>query len=259
MKRTISFFLFISLVMVWVAGCTPAATAVPTPTPLPPTATPIPATPTPSAQDAINKLHWFGTATFLYHGSQNIYFDPIALAGNLPPADLILITHAHTDHWSVADIQKVAGPNTTLIISPGMSKAYETNKAEIGIPATVLAEGQTIEVKGVSVQAVPAYGGFHPREDGGVGYIVTIDGVRLYHAGGTDAYPEMAQNTCDVAMIPAYTRPLAQAMAEIIPAKAIIIEHTLSYYVANALAILFTRDIGGEKMFVALESGPYNP
>jgi L-ascorbate metabolism protein UlaG (beta-lactamase superfamily) len=258
MKRTVSFFLFISLAMVWVGGCTPAATAVPTPTPLPPTATPIPATHTPSAQDAIGKLHWFGTSAFLYHGSQNIYFDPISLGGNLPPADLILITHAHTDHWSVADIRKVIGPNTTLIISPNMSTAYETNKAEIGIPATVLAEGQTIEVKGISIQAVPAYNAGHPREAGGVGYIVSIDGERLYMSGGTDSYPEMAQYTCDIAFIPAYSKAQAQALAEIIPAKAIVIEHT-SYYAAKALADLFTQDIGGGKTFVALEVGPYTP
>ena len=251
MKRIVSFFLLISILFVLVSGCTPAVTAEPTPTPISPT-------PTPSLQDVVGKLHWFGTATFLYHGSQNIYFDPITLNGDLPPADLILITHAHTDHWSVADIKKVTGPNTTLIISPNMSTAYETNKAEIGIPATVLAEGQTIEVKGITIQAVPAYGAGHPREAGGVGYIVTIDGVRLYHSGGTDAYPEMAQYTCDIALIPAYSKALAQALAEIIPAKAIIIEHT-SYYAAKALADLFTQDIGGGKIFVALEAGPYTP
>jgi L-ascorbate metabolism protein UlaG (beta-lactamase superfamily) len=252
MKRSISFFLLISILLVWIAGCTPAVTAEPTPTPIPPT-------PTPSLQDVVGKLHWFGTSAFLYHGSQNIYFDPITLDGNLPPADLILITHAHTDHWSVADIKKVIGPNTTLIISPNMSVAYETNKAEIGIPATVLAEGQTIEVKGVSVQAVPAFDtSGHPREAGGVGYIVSIDGERLYMSGGTDSYPEMAQYTCDIAFIPAYSKALAQELAEIIPAKAIIIEHT-SFYAAKALADIFTQDIGGGKIFVALEAGPYQP
>jgi L-ascorbate metabolism protein UlaG (beta-lactamase superfamily) len=203
-------------------------------------------------------LHWFDTVAFLYHGSQNIYFDPIGLVGNLPPADLILITHAHTDHWSIADIKKIIGPNTTLIISPNMSVVYETNKADFGVPATLLAEGQTIEVNGVNIEAVPAYGAGHPREAGGVGYIVTIDGIRIYNAGGTDAYPEMAQNTSDIALIPAYSKALAQAMAEIIPAKVIVIEHT-SFYAATALATIFTQDMGGGKTFVALAAGPYLP
>ena len=261
MKRTVSFILFAGLVMVWAAGCSPAATvapAAPTPTPLPPTATPVPATPTPSAQDALGKLHWFGTSAFLYNGSKVIYFDPITLAGNLPKADIILVTHAHSDHWSAVDIKKIIGPNTTLIISPNVSSYYEASKSDLGIPATVLAEGQTTEVSGVSIQAVPAYGAGHPHEAGGDGYIVSIDGISLYHTGGTDAFPDMAKYNCDIAFVPIYSKDKAQAIAEIIPAKVIIFEHT-SYYAAKAVSDLFAQSIGGGKNFIALEAGAYNP
>jgi L-ascorbate metabolism protein UlaG (beta-lactamase superfamily) len=202
-------------------------------------------------------LHFFGTAAFLYNGSRIIYFDPVTLGGSLPKADLILVTHGHSDHWSVPDIQKIVGPNTTLIIGPNVP--YETSKAEIGAPATILREGETIDVNGVKIEAVPAYDtSFHPREAGGVGFIVSVDGIRIYHAGGTAAYPEMAQYTCDVAMIPAYSKALAQAMAEIIPAKVIIFMHT-SYYGSKALSDVIAQDIGGGKTFVALQDGPYNP
>jgi L-ascorbate metabolism protein UlaG (beta-lactamase superfamily) len=258
MKRSLAYFLLISVLLAGVAGCAPAATAAPTVTPLPPTVTPVPATPTPFTQDVISKLHWFGTSAFLYKGSKVIYFDPVTLDGTLPAADLILVTHAHSDHWSAADIKKVIGPNTTLIISPNISANYEASKSDLGIPATILAEGQTTEVNGARIQAVPAYNAGHPREAGGVGYLVTIDGVRLYMSGGTDSYPEMAQNTCDIAFLTVYSKAQAQTMAEIIPAKTFIFEHT-SYYAAMALANLFTKDIGGGKTFIAMEAGPNSP
>jgi L-ascorbate metabolism protein UlaG (beta-lactamase superfamily) len=243
MKRTILFFLFVSLVMI--AGCTPAATTGPTPTP--------------TTQDILDKLHFFGSAAFLYHGTKTIYFDPVNLDGNLPPADLILVTHGHNDHMSVNDIKKVIGPKTTLIISPNVSSTSEALQNELGIPVKVLAEGETTKVKGVKVEAVPAYDtSFHPRQAGGVGYIVSVDGLRIYHAGGTAAYPEMAQYSCDVALIPAYSKDQVQAIAEIVPAKVTVIMHT-SYYGAQAYIGLFSQNIGGGKTFAAMQPGPYNP
>jgi L-ascorbate metabolism protein UlaG (beta-lactamase superfamily) len=250
MKRSLFFHSLGIILMLGIVGCGPAAT--PEPTPVPPT-------PTPSLQDFAGKFHWFGTSAFLYTGSKIVYFDPVTLDGTLPKADLILVTHGHSDHWSIPDLKKIIGPNTQLVISPNSSTAYEANKADLGIPATILAEGQTAEVAGVSIQAVPAYGAGHPHEAGGVGFIVTLDGKRIYMAGGTDVFPEMAQYTCDIAFIPAYTRDLAQALVEAIPARLFIIEHT-SYYGAKALGDLFTQQgIGAGKAFMALETGPNSP
>jgi L-ascorbate metabolism protein UlaG (beta-lactamase superfamily) len=247
MNRTLSFCLLVSILFAGVAGCSAPAT----PTPIPPT-------PTFSTQALVEKIHWFGTSSILYKGSKIIYFDPVTLNGTLPQADLILVTHGHSDHWSVADIKKIIGPNTILIISRNVPISSEASKSKLGIPAILLTEGQTTEVNGVSIQAVPAYGAGHPREAGGVGYIVGIDGVRIYMSGGTDAYPEMAQNTSDIAFIPVYSRALAQAMAQIIPAKVFVFEHT-SFYAAQALATIFTKDVGAGKTFIGLQDGPYNP
>ena len=102
-----------------------------------------------------------------------------------------------------------------------------------------------------------AYGAGHPHEAGGDGYIVSIDGTSLYLTGGTDAYPDMAKYNCDIAFVPVYSKAQAQALAEIIPAKLIIFEHT-SYYAAKAVADLFTQSISG-KTFVALQDGPNTP
>jgi L-ascorbate metabolism protein UlaG (beta-lactamase superfamily) len=113
-------------------------------------------------------------------------------------------------------------------------------------------------VNGVSVQAVPAYDTIgHVKGSGGVGYIVKVDGVTLYHSGGTAAYPEMANYKADIAFIPMYSKDQAQAMTEIISARVIIFEHT-SYFAAQAVGDLFSKSIAG-KAFVALEAGPLNP
>ena len=244
MKHSLFLLLIISIFFFGITGCAPASLDQ--------------STPTASLQVALGKLHWFGTSSFLYNGSKVIYFDPIFLDGNLPKADLILVSHAHSDHWSVADIEKVIGPNTKLIISPDISSSYEAAKSELGIPATTLTEGQTTEVNGVSIQAVAAYGAGHPHENHGDGYIVEVDGIRFYHAGGTDAYPDMAKYNCDIAFVPVYSKDKAQALSEIIPAKMIIFEHT-SYYASKALADLFTKNVGNGKTFVTMQDGPNTP
>jgi L-ascorbate metabolism protein UlaG (beta-lactamase superfamily) len=247
MKRNPFWYLIASMLLVCLAGCRPALRAQSN------------QKADASAQEAVKKLHWFGTAAFLYNGSKVIYFDPISLAGDIPKADLILVTHAHNDHWSVADLQKVIGPQTKLIIGPIVSVSYEAAKDDLGIPATVLAEGQTTQVEGVSIQAVPAYDTLgHVKGSGGVGFLVTLDGVTMYHTGGTAAFPEMADYTSDIAFVPVYSRDAAQALVEVIPARIFIFEHT-SFYAAQAITTLFTKDLGAGKTFLALQDGAYNP
>ena len=259
MKLSISLFLFAVMVMALVTGCSPAATATAVPTPVPPTPSPIPPTSTPSPQDALAKLHWFGTSAFLYNGSKVIYFDPVALEGNLPKADIVLVTHGHNDHWSVADLQKIITPNTALIIGPNASQGYESDKANLGITATILNEGDKTDIAGISIEAVPAFEPlFHPKGSGGVGFLVTVDGLVLYHAGGTDAYPEMANYKCDIAFVPVYSKNQAQAIVDVLPVKVAIFEHT-SYYAAAAVANLLNPTYAPAKTFVAMEAGPYNP
>ncbi len=66
--------------------------------------------------------------------------------------------------------------------------------------------GDTIEVKGVKIEAVPAYNTnkeFHPKEKGWVGYIFEVDGKRIYIAGDTDYIPEMKDfKDVDIALLP---------------------------------------------------------
>ena len=153
----------------------------------------------------LENIHWLGHDSFRLDGSVTVYIDPWKLPAGQPQAGIILVTHDHFDHLSVPDIEKIAGPDT-MVVGPA------SVTAQLGDVATVtLAPGESVVVEGVEVQAVPAYNldkfrapgqPYHPRDAGGVGYVVALDDVRYYHAGDTDVVPEMADVHCDVALLP---------------------------------------------------------
>ncbi len=156
-----------------------------------------------SAPKLLAKLHRLSHDSFRYDGPPVIYFDPWKLAAGSPRADLILVSHEHFDHCSPEDIQKISGP-TTVVIAPPVA-------AEKLPGARILRPGETTTVGDVTVEAVPAYNvnkfrspgvPFHPKAAGHNGYIITIGGERLYHAGDTDHIPEMVGFRCNVALLP---------------------------------------------------------
>jgi L-ascorbate metabolism protein UlaG (beta-lactamase superfamily) len=173
----------------------------------------------------LERLHWLGHAAFRLDGPPMVYFDPFRLKGGLPRADIILISHEHSDHCSPDDIRRIAGPETVIVASPPAAK-------KLGGSARVLSPGERTSVGGVDIEAVPAYNvrrfrspgvPFHPRASKHVGFIVTVGGERVYFAGDTDHIPEMAGIDCDVALLPVggtYTmdaEEAAQAAAAIGP------------------------------------------
>ena len=131
-----------------------------------------------------------------------IRFDPYRITGEPHDTDIIFITHAHYDHFSPDDIRKVSKPGT-VIAAP---KKAEKQLAQLGMTETVLfAPGESGEVQGILTEAVAAYNilkPFHPKSDGGLGYVITVDGQRIYAAGDTDAVKEAKAVRCDIALVP---------------------------------------------------------
>ncbi|MFA4964776.1 MAG: MBL fold metallo-hydrolase [Thermoleophilia bacterium] len=165
----------------------------------------------------IDNIHWYGHDSFRIDGSCTVYIDPWKLPPGAPPADVVLVTHAHYDHFSAADIAAVATPQT-IVVGP----ASVTGELR-GRRAVTISAGQTLTAGTATVTAVPAYNldkfrsrgePYHPREAGGLGYILEMDGRRIYHAGDTDAVPEMREVRCDIALLPVggtYTMTAAEA------------------------------------------------
>jgi len=136
--------------------------------------------------------------------SKIIRIDPFQLDDEPHDADIILITHQHPDHFSKEDIAKVEKADT-VFVAP---KSMEADLRAAGIPDTrrVLIEaGETVNVLGFDIEAVPAYNigkPFHPKASGWVGYIVNVGGGRIYVCGDTDDIPEGRAVSCDIVCVP---------------------------------------------------------
>ncbi len=157
------------------------------------------------------KIDWLGHASFRINGSKSIvYIDPWKLKTNSPPADVICITHSHFDHLSEEDVALISKASTVII-------APADCKSGFGNAFKAIAPGGSATAGDVTVEAVPAYNldkDFHPKKNNWVGFVITVDGVRVYHTGDTDMIPEMVGIKADVALIPVggtYTMTVKQA------------------------------------------------
>jgi L-ascorbate metabolism protein UlaG (beta-lactamase superfamily) len=151
--------------------------------------------------------------TFIGHGTlmmafggKTIHIDPVsgmADYSKLPKADLVLVTHEHSDHLDLKAIDRISKKGTKFV-------ATETVAGKLK-GATVLKNGDTKTVLGLKIEAVPAYNMVHMRSPGmpfhpkgiGNGYVVTFGGKRVYMAGDTENTPEMkALKNIDIAFLP---------------------------------------------------------
>lgn len=169
-------------------------------------------------EQMVEKIHWLGQATVkIQAGDQVIYFDPFQIK-QADQANIILITHSHQDHYSPDDLAKLITEKTVLIAPKDCAEKLKdkfTNQVIVSAP------GMKTSVGDVQIEAVPAYNvvktKFHAKENHWVGYILTVDGVRIYHAGDTERIPEMQNMTCDIALLPlgqTYTMNSVQEAAD---------------------------------------------
>ena len=175
----------------------------------------------------------------LYHSSirinkeKTIYIDPFKIDRNYNDADIVFITHDHYDHYSEEDIDKVINENTTIIIPEEL--LTKLLRKGINKNAIITVEpNKNYMVQGIKFETISAYNTnktFHPKENGWVGYIIIINGIRYYIAGDTDITEENKQVKCDVAFVPVggtYTMDFKEATSlinEIKPKIAIPIHY----------------------------------
>jgi len=151
-----------------------------------------------------DNLRWLGHAAFRFDGSKRIYFDPYRLPKKPPKADIILVTHEHSDHLSLGDIKKISSKACVIVTDGASSRQLLAEKTTCKEIKTVC-PGQNLDLDGVKIHAVASYNTnkhFHTCSSAKLGFIISIDGIKIYHAGDTDFIPEMEDCKCDIALLP---------------------------------------------------------
>ncbi len=142
-------------------------------------------------------------SSILIDSGKKIYFDPLNITEEKHDADYIFITHDHYDHFSVPDIKKIINNDTVIIIPAPMEKTLE-DSISMGTKLMVV-PGEKYSTKDLNFETVASYNKFkpfHPRRAGWCGFIVEVDGLKVYVAGDTDATKEAETVKCDIALVP---------------------------------------------------------
>jgi L-ascorbate metabolism protein UlaG (beta-lactamase superfamily) len=136
-----------------------------------------------------------GTLMFRF-GAVVVHVDPVARFADysrLPKASIILVTHEHGDHFDQKAIAKIRTKGTVVLLTAACARRMEGGM--------VMNNGDVKNIKGLKIEAVPAYNVVHMRKPGqpfhakgvGNGYVITFGDKRLYVAGDTENIPEMAK------------------------------------------------------------------
>ncbi len=161
----------------------------------------------------LERFTWFKQSAYLYRGDAlTLYIEPWGVT-TPDPADVVVITHAHFDHFEPEDIEKIRKPDTKFVAPRDVAR-------ELGGDVTTVAAGDSFVIGGLRGQVVPAYNivegrlDSHPKANGWVGYVLTIGDATYYHAGDTDHLPELSQIRARVAFLPVSDTPFTMSPAE---------------------------------------------
>ncbi len=179
-------------------------------------------------------IDWLGHSSFkiAIMGGKTIYIDPYILPEHVQPADIILVTHDHYDHFSAGNILRLLKPETVVVMPDSCSGSSDFAHLKSKAKLQLVGQEGKISVAGIEIESVPAYNiakPYHPKGKG-VGYVVLAGRIRVYHAGDTDLIPEMSQlqkQNIDVALLPiggTYTmdeKEAAEAVKIIMPKIAV--------------------------------------
>lgn len=206
----------------------------------------------------LSNVHWLGYDSFrIESDSLIIYIDPWDLEDG-PKADMILITHDHGDHCSPEDVAKIQKGNTIIV-------TVEAAAAKLSGEIKIVKPGDELTVKGIPISTVPAYNvnkfrssgvPFHPRESRYVGFILTVEGKRIYHAGDTDCIPEMESIDVDIALLPVSGKYVMTADEAVEAAEKIKPQVAVPMHVGGGIDSLADAEHFKEKSSVPVEILP---
>src|SRR4030066_491004 len=142
------------------------------------------------------EIKWLGHSGFLIKNHKIVYIDPYKIKENSEKADIILITHSHYDHCSIADIKNIIKEGTKILLTADCQS--KMTRFDIPIDMQIVEPNQELSFGEIKIAVLPAYNldkSFHPQEEGWVGYLIKMNDVLIYHAGDTDLIPEMQKLT----------------------------------------------------------------
>ena len=174
------------------------------------------------------------TITCIKHASMEINYngveiqvDPVGMwlkpetdYATFPKANIILITHEHKDHFDREAIHQLRTPATTIYVNQAVFGHFKNG--------LVMRNGDQVKyADDITIEAVPAYNTtegreqFHPKGRDN-GYILTLDGLRIYIAGDTEDIPEMANlKDIDIAFLPC-NQPYTMTPEQLVKAAKVI-------------------------------------
>lgn len=165
----------------------------------------------------LEPVTWFGQSALQWKVDDLVlYVDPGSWVKgkSAPPASVILITHSHSDHFVKDDLGEISDERTTFVAPVDVAEM-------IGGNVKAVKPGDSLQVAGIKVDAVPAYNlerpgsePAHPKANNWVGYILTIDGARYYHAGDTELVPELVAVKADAVFVPIGGAPFTMGVPE---------------------------------------------
>ena len=206
----------------------------------------------------VSNIHWLGHASFRIEGDNLvIYIDPWKLEDG-PQADLILITHDHPDHCSPEDVAKVQKKDSVIVTVAAAA-------AKLSGQIKVIQPGNELTVKGIPISAVPAYNvnkfrspgvPFHPQESGYVGFVLTVEGQRIYHAGDTDSISEIGSIDADIALLPVSGTYVMTADEALEAVKVIKPQLAIPMHIGRGIGSLADAEHFKEKASVPVEILP---
>ena len=181
----------------------------------------------------------------IQYDGKEIQIDPVSKLGNrtvnyadMPKADYIFVTHEHGDHYDAGALKLLSGDKTQLVMNKRCADMYGSGKVMVRSALGTLRSAKNVDklqLDDITVEAVAAYNStpgreqFHPKGRDN-GYILTIDGLRIYIAGDTEDIPEMSTvNDIDIAFLPC-NQPFTMTPEQLIRAAKVIKPRVLFPY-----------------------------